>query len=280
MNFFSLLILMFSLVYTSFVDAQKVDLTVQSTLSFSGPNALIGIQDKVIYDTDLSISTIRGSLGAGNSLEIASKLNITEQIGLGLEYHFFKSFEFTTNHILTHTSNFESTLQAKQQSLQPSISFKIPFPKLNFILKTGLIIPIMTKSTQTDFFENDVVTTKRTEQLDYNFSFGYTNSLGFEAKLYKGLFFNFFLTSNLMNLSLKNRKTTSYEVNGIDVVNDLSVYDANSNYNEDINNYSNNEYVNNQYDTKKAKDEITKSHSFNAIGLTFGFTYHFSKNKK
>lgn len=261
-------------------NAQKIEFGVQYNLSFSGPNSIIGIQDQLIYLNEQSVSTIRGSLGAGNAFEFSSKRILSEQVALGLNYRFFKSFELITANIITKNTHFKSSIQAVQQTIEPSLTFKIPFEKLTVTMSSGLLIPVKTKSQQLSVFEDSSSNAKQIEHFTYDFSIGYTGSLGFEIKVMKGLFFNASLKTNLMNLTLKEKTATSIFKNDIEISNEFPKYEKETIFHEDINNFSNNSSINDEIDLNKPKDELTKSQSFNTIGFSLGLTYRFNKKIK
>jgi hypothetical protein len=285
MQFKQLLIFVVIFFFSTQIFTQKFVVSYFETLNFSSTNSISGKQNKVIYNNEQSMSTIRGSLGSGLSSAISLNLSPKENLVLGLNYMFFNSFENTKELISTNTSSFESKIKAKQHLLCPSIQFKLPYEKIAFMMKTGLIIPLKTISYQTtnDNFTDGINTFKIDEIFDYNFSVGFNCAMGFEIKILKKLYLQTFLTSNLFSQTLKSKKTKQYLQNDIDVTNLLNTYQKESIYHEDINNFSNNEIINQDFKTEKPRDELTESQSFNSIGLSLGICYKFNlakKNKK
>jgi hypothetical protein len=258
---------------------QKFDIGINYCVSFAGPNSIIGMQDQIIYDNEKSFSTIRGSLGAGNSIDLHTKMYLKENLNLGLQYRYFNSFVQTLSNINTISTDYQARINAKQHIIEPTISFVVPTDKITFIMTSGFVVPIHTKSQQVseNIIGNSFI--KVIENYTYNFTMGYTASLGFEVKLSNNLFFNSAIKSSLLNLTLKKKTSTSVYNGGTEISQNIPLYYDQTIFHENINNFSNNASINNEFDFNKPKDEVTRSQSFSSIGLTFGIAYRFSSRK-
>jgi len=277
-NCYRVIVFLFLFIFS--VNAQKVDIGLQYNLSFSGPNSIVGIQDQIMYKNEQSISTIRASLGAGNAIEFLSRLSFKDQFALGLQYRFFKSFELVQTNIITNDTHFKSTIQAIQHVIEPSLTFKLPLEKLTFTMVSGLLIPLKTNSQQIAVFKDSISNFKEIQNFTYNFTMGYTASLGIELKLLKDLYLNLALKTSLFNLTLKEKTSSTFFENENDITNNFSSYEKQTIFHEDINNFSNNSSINPEFVMNKPKDELTKNQTFNSVGLTFGLVYRFNKQVK
>lgn len=261
--------------------SQKVEFGVSYSYSISTPNSIVGQQEKTIYDSEFSISNIRGSLATGSSFGLNSSIKIHPNVKLSLGYDYLQNKETLFKNIELNDTFTKIIGSAKQQKLYPGIVFFIPVKKLNFYFKTALVIPLKTESYFEGFASSelggDYFYQKKT--LKYNYVTGYQNAMGVEINLHEKLKIGFALESVLLNMKLKNSEIVSYELNQSDQLSNLSTYEKQTNYAENLNNFSNNANYNNLYSQTQAKDELTNKHDFSSISLRFSVVY-ILKDKK
>ncbi len=261
--------------------SQKVEFGVSYSYSISTPNSIVGQQEKTIYDSEFSISNIRGSLATGSSFGLNSSIKIHPNVKLSLGYDYLQNKETLFKNIELNDTFTKIIGSAKQQKLYPGIVFFIPVKKLNFYFKTALVIPLKTESYFEGFASSelggDYFYQKKT--LKYNYVTGFQNAMGVEINLHEKLKIGFALESVLLNMKLKNSEIVSYEINQSDQLSNLSTYEKQTNYAENLNNFSNNANYNNLYSQTQAKDELTYKHDFSSISLRFSVVY-ILKDKK
>jgi hypothetical protein len=290
---FKIIFILFIFNYYTIFSQQKsiIELASAFTYSFSAPNNIIGIQEMNIYENDYSISNIKGTFGSGSSINLNISIFPNKNLGLGLTYTYFNSSNKLTKHIDLNNNSLnenaimygKSEVQIKQNLISPHFIFRVSSGYLTFFMKSGLIIPINSSGKLKTLYsyENYDMNLKskieEEEKFGYHFSFGFNNSIGFEKQILKHMKINFAIITNLFSLNLKNSRKTHYFVNGQNTISSLSFYEVNTNYLDDLNNFSNNIKYNSNIDYSKSKDELTKNHSFNSIGLSIGINYIFDK---
>jgi hypothetical protein len=270
------------LVFQFLCFSQKVEFGLSYSYSLSTPNSIIGQQEKTIYDSEFSISNIRGSLASGSSFGLNSSIKIHPNVKLSLGYDYLQNKETLfmiseLNYTLSKTIG-----SAKQQKLYPGIVFFIPIKKLNFYFKTALVVPLKTETYFEDFASSELSGNYFYQKtaVKYNYVTGYQNVMGVEINLHEKLKIAFSLESILLNMRLKNSEILSFEENQSNQLSNLSTYDKQTNYAENLNNFSNNANYNNLYSETQAKDELTSKHDYSSVSLRFSVIYIFKYKKK
>ncbi|MFN5416494.1 MAG: hypothetical protein ACK5B9_05515, partial [Flavobacteriia bacterium] len=248
---------------------QNIQLGLNSSLFLSEQNAYSGYNEEQLLPDEVTYSNTKGNLGAGYSYGIEINKFIQPNIALGIALNSFNSFELQLFNYDKNNLKQHLTAQMSQFRLNPKISFYVPVQKFKFLTETGIILPLNTK-TQSNFSESNTLndsTRTYSEQYKYNFSFGFTQKIGFELNLAKKLKLKSSLGILLFSQTTKTRQTTSYEINSKDELGSLKPYDSQTNYYPNLNGFSNNEDFNGAKISEKAKDDLFISHSFSSFEI-------------
>jgi hypothetical protein len=273
-------IFLFSLIQFTIL-AQKVETGLYTSYSFSIQNSFIGIQQKTINGSLLSVSNIRGSLASGLNYGFFTNLNVHENAKLVLSYNFLNSSNTLFSTIEEENNVTKLIGKAKQETFSPGFIFHFPMKKITFFTKNCVIIPLKTKSefTKIQVDENSQEIYRQLETIDYAFNFGFKNAIGSEIQLNKSFKISLSLESSILNLRSKFSEIIFASSNGQEITNSLTDYEKKTDYFNNLNNFSNNEDYNEMYDLNKNKEELSFSHSFSNFETRISLIYIF-QNKK
>lgn len=260
---------------------QSFQLGLSSAYSVSAPNSFAGQDEKDMFIDELSVSNIRGNFGTGLSYLLESDLRLKNNVKLGVDFSYFKSNELLLRSYNRDSISRLTTSITQQISLLPHVTLSVPLTKITFEAEAGIILPMKSYS---DFqlLESNVssgVTSKATQHYTYNFSFGFYQGIGFEKQAGRNFFIKSQLGIRLFSQTTHHRSTTSYTVNDADQKALLSLYEQETVYYPNLNNFSNNADYNPEYLSTKAKDELMQSHSFSSLYFSVSIAYEFKKAK-
>ncbi|MES2589000.1 MAG: hypothetical protein V4622_08470 [Bacteroidota bacterium] len=254
----------------------QVEFSLNTAYSFSTPNNIIGIQEKDVLESDLSLSNITGSLASGINFGLTTNIKIHEHVKLCLGFDMLQGNEVLFSNYDRNDTIIKLTGTTNQKRFTPGFMFHFPTKKVNFYVKTSLVLPLKTES---EFYETSSVKssgasifTKR-NLMNYNFNLGFQYALGAEVNLNKSFKFSLSLESISNNLTVKSShlaESTQYNSNQIE---NLTFYDKNTNYHKNLNNFSNNLSYNEFTSSDKAKDELTFAHNFSSLLVKISFIY-------
>lgn len=257
---------------------QTQELSVGSAYHISAPNSFVGTKKIDVLSNDFSLSKLRGSMGSGLDFSLTWRRKKTENFSFALSYNYLLGNKVLMREINSKGTFQEIIGQSYQHKITPQLAFHLNGEHLQFVIETGLIIPISTQSVLQNNYRgldgSELSYALESEQL-YKFAFGYQQSIGFNTSISK----NFSLGANfgfqLLQLALKSEQIKKYEVDQVDQLASLNTYQRETIFHEDINNFSNNESFNQTYNFDSPKDELTYSNSFNTIFLALKVVYCF-----
>lgn len=269
------------LLLSRFAFSQQVSIEASGELAVSAANSFLGIQQNKVLANDLSISNIRGSVGAGFATGLDLGLGLNNYISLHLGYagFFGNKSVFLHNELGGVYQHIEG--KTSQKRILPGIHFQIPGKKIDFFMRAALLLPL---GSETEFNREESGMDGTANQyamnynVQYNWSVGYQQAIGFSIKAGKQFQIQAAVQSYLLNLTAKSQTMTAYEVNGADQLSSLTTYQKEILYRDDLNNFNNNDDYNTLYNSDKAKEGLTYSQSFNSLSLQLKIVYLF-KNK-
>ncbi|MCE3295826.1 MAG: hypothetical protein K0R65_1540 [Crocinitomicaceae bacterium] len=277
MRFFTLLIILISLRAFS----QGFQVGIGSAYSVSAPNSFAGQDEKDMFLDEMSISNMRGNFGAGLNYSLELDFRLKNTIKVGVDFSYFKSNELVIRSYNRDSISQLITAQTQQIRMMPHVTLNVPLSKISFEAEAGVILPVTSYS---DFHllesnSNSGVKQSATQHYTYNFSFGFYQSIGFEKRFQEHFLLKSQLGINLFAQTTRYRTTTGYQVNDADQLSQLSLYEQETQYYPNLNNFSNNADYNPEYITTKPKDELTVSHSFSSLFFGISLAYEFNKAK-
>ncbi|MGV3632601.1 MAG: hypothetical protein ACO1O6_15450 [Bacteroidota bacterium] len=277
MRFFPLLMLLLS--FQAF--SQGFQLGLSTAYSVSAPNSFAGQDEKDMFVDELSVSNMRGNFGSGPNYLLECDLRLKNKIKVGIDFSYFKSNELVLKSYNRDSISQLITSRTQQMRMMPHVTLSVPLTKLTFEAEAGVIMPLKSYS---DFHvlesnSSSGLTRKSSQHYTYNFSFGFYQAIGFEKKFGTGFLLKSQLGINLFAQTTRYKTTTSYLVNDADQKSQLSLYEQETQYFPNLNNFSNNADYNPDYVTAKAKDELAVSHSFSSLFFGISLAYEFNKTK-
>lgn len=263
--------------------SQRVSFGVDGGFLVSSANSFLGIQQNKVFTNDLSISNIRGSVGAGLTFGLDLGLQVNDYVSLHLAYADF----FGTNSVFMHNElgGVYQHIEGKttQHRFLPGVQFQIPGKKIDFFMRAALVSP-WASETQLKRTESGVDGTANSYEMQYSINYkwsvGYQTSLGFSYKMGESFRLNLAVQSCLMDLLSKEKNMTSYKVNQVEQIDKLTAYDKKTIYRGDLNNFNNNADYNGLYDINKAKEELEYAQRFSALGLQVKIIYTFKNRNR
>lgn len=268
----------FSLNFISCFNAQKNEVSIQYAYSISIPNAFTGKNEIDVYPDEMSVSPIRGSLGAGNNYGIEYNYRTkNEYILLGLSFSKFIGnqalfYHYDRNNLYQNLRGNNTRFQ-----LQPGVKFIIPCKKIDFSVFSGILVPLSNKSlfhyTERDLNSNTTI--DYDDEFRYNFSFGFVQRIGFEKKINTKIKVSGSLNYLIFSETTLRKTRSNYVINGEDRSDQLNAYERETIYYQSLNNFSNNEAYNNSYSMSSPKEELMISHNFSSISFLLGISYSF-----
>ncbi len=277
---FLLFILLFALKNVYFSQkVEKFELGFQTSLHLSAANTFSGYNEEQVLPDELTYSNTRGNFGAGFSFGLDLDKRIFPNVKFGFNLSYFKGSE-----VLILNYDRDSLMQNlvgsnTQIRLNPKLSFSIPTKKITFIMESALLIPLSSKSTFT-FNGLDQTTDSSLyykENFNYNFAFGISQKLGFEARLSNQFKIKTSLGILLFNQTTKESKISAYEINGNDQTNQMTNFEKETLYRQNLNNYSNNYSYNSFVNENSPKDLLKTSHQFTSYDFNITLIYSFGE---
>lgn len=261
---------------------QSLSFGLKSSYAFSRPNSIIGEQNELIYDTEYSVSNIRGSLASGVLIELFSELKIHENVrlSLGVDHLFGNSILF--NNYTASDTSLQLFGKLNQQRILPGINFIFPTKKISFFVSNSLVLPINTSSqfeetrvvkAENKFYSNQI------SKLTYGFSFGVRNELGIEYDISNNFKMRFALQNVFLKMKRRELNIESYEFGGEQKISSLSTYEKQTNYSENLNAFSNNAEINSFYSEDKPREELTKTSDFSSFSMGFSLVFTIPSKK-
>lgn len=244
----------------------------------SAPHSLIGQQKVTVPASGQSLSNVHGNMGVGWQLGIETGLAMSRNFELRFSYeHLFgesqqlEYLDYGGEYLLKEG-------KAIQGRIIPSVRIKSEAQGLGFWMSSGLIVPLTSESTLRTQMKGvggnpDHTIEERT--LIYRFSPGFRQQLGLSKKIGPAFELDLFLSYDLFRQTAKNSYVQSFQKNGNDAMSQLSVYEQETVFQEDLNDYSNNVALNPNYRTDKAMEDLLYSHDFSVISVGLTLRYRF-----
>lgn len=277
---FLLFILLFAIKNVYFSQkVEKFELGFQSSLHLSAANTFSGYNEEQVLPDELTYSNTRGNFGAGFSFGLDLDKKVFPNVKFGLNLSYFKGSEVLMLNYDRDSLKQNLVGSTTQIRLNPKLSFSIPTKKITFLMESALLIPLSSKSTFT-FNSLDQTTDSSLfykENFTYNFAFGISQKLGFEAKLSTHFKLKTSLGILLFNQTTKESKISAYEINGNEQMNTMSTYEKESLYRQSLNNFSNNYTYNSFVNENSPKDLLKTSHQFTSYDFNIILIYTFGK---
>lgn len=249
-----------------------------------------------VASSTTSKESITGSFGEGFRTNLVGGFRFNERVGVEMGVHYYTSNSKTMveRHALVKTpistiGNFDVTANGviRALDLSPSIVLFLgekgkfePYTKVGVIvpvfgdltIKTSSVSTLPTSITSIPQFSK-YKNSERTDVIKPNATIGFMSAIGTTFKLSNKLSAYAEIEYRNFTVHGKTKETTSYTVEGTDVLPSLPYSETHTNYVSVLNSSSNNLETNSSYDTTKAKDELSSYVSISGIGLTLGVKY-------
>ena len=213
-----------------------------------------------------------GSFGEGFNITGKFGYMLTEHVGL----------ELGVNYLIGATQ----TLYKANGNLKEGYSNAlVMIPQLVLKTKVGLysrlgfVVPVVGKTTITTSYDKSWYSSSRytEEEFHGSFTLGFAATLGYSLNLSDKL--SIFGEVQYQGLSVVNGSSeyTTYEVGGENKLNDMDTYDIETEYVETLDDNSNNDNYNPNYDKDSAKEELAGTTPFSSLVFSIGIVYTFKK---
>ncbi len=273
-----------------FANAQGFYAGVNLGYGISNSSDLVGTEEVKLPTGDTTSKNIYGTLGRGFNTGLNFGYMITDHIGVDLGLNYLMGSKLVTESYDSNTeffvSIYEATLQSSQFRVSPSIIITSGGDGLSLYARAGLVLPVITSTMQEIRSSEEVPmlgtmtaewdTEIRDTEIKGAMSLGYQGAIGVSY----GLSDNLSLFGELSGINLRvkaaSSEMTKLTSEGVDVpLASLDRYYTHTNYVDELNSSSNNEYYNDDFDSSKAADELRFSSNFNALFINVGVKYSF-----
>lgn len=267
-------LIMFSSGYSQ---QQGTYFSLTSGIQFGSNQNVLGTQS--ILDNSLNPVTIKNfynSLGKGAVLAFTAGLLTPRNIGLELQIEYLSGSNATL-HSLSTSGNNSKLYEAyvRQLRLIPSVIFVNPIgEKSQLRASVGLIVSgintmYMTKTSLVPGIE-EIINTKT----NFTFSPGVKASIGYNYQIGNTSYFFLSVVTNAMTSRTNNLKTTSWTIDGDDVLSSQNIIDKEVNYEDQLNDQSNNPQLNPATDPNRPAEELRESINLSGWGFQLGFSFN------
>lgn len=271
------IIFIFYLSIISIGFSQKVQISILSNFHLSEPNSFSGTNDIQVYPDENSFSNVKGNLGAGYSIGFEVNKYWLENMLIGLGFTSFQGNKTLNYHTNLNYQLIDIQSNATQLRINPNFKFLLPLKKITFFMQSGIVIPLKTNS-YIHYFENYIdkdSLIEKTEKINYNFSFGFSQNIGFQKNISNHFKIKSHFGILLLNQTLKNKTITKFTFNNSNEIGNINLYDLETNYLYNLNDFSNNSMYNSNINQNKAKEELRKTHHFTSFELNLSLIYEF-----
>jgi hypothetical protein len=205
------------------------------------------------------------------SKHLSTELCASYLIGMKSQYDFYNS---------SGTSGFikdTTTIKGRMIRLIPALKISIGEKRFQLYMKTGLIIGLGAR-VEEEFIQ---ITQYNTFDYSINYeykggtSFGFNGSLGVNLKLAEKISLFAELSAYYQNWAPKNRTTTKYIINGVDVLPSLTTFDKETEYSSNVT--TSYDYYGRPVDPSKPRQEIKVFKPFSSTGFNVGIQINFGK---
>jgi len=243
---------------------------------------------------------ILGTVGSGLTIALTPGYMFTEHIGVELALNYFLGSETTVNEVISDRPELYSdktTSKSTQYRVIPSLVFHTGGGPIFGFAKVGVVVPAGGKTT----FERNVIQpvfaggtnpdgTPVNPALGQvgipisiegesagKFSLGFRGSVGAGYVISDNLSLSLEVFYTSLGIKSKTRSVTSRKQNGTEIVGTAAfpVYEAETEYVDELSGSSNNAAYNANHDTNKAKQEIGSRGNYSQVGLSIGVKYRF-----
>lgn len=241
-------------------------------------NSISTINTSSTY-TDKSYSFGKGIntgiyFGTMLSKHLSTELCASYLIGMKSQYDSYNSTYSGTFGFIKDTT----TIKGSMIRLIPAIKISIGEKRFQLYMKTGLIIGLRAR------VEEEFIQITQSNNFDYSInyeykggtSFGFNGSLGVNLKLAEKISLFAELSAYYQNWAPKNRTTTKFIINGVDVLQSMTTYDKETEYSSNVTT-SSTSYGNPVVDSSKPRQEIKVYKPFSSTGFNVGIQINFGK---
>lgn len=238
--------------------------------SFSGENTSY---EKQLY----------GTVGGGLNMTVTPGYMISKNIGVELGINYFMGANTLVQKMESSLDGLYKNTHAHSNQLRiiPSVVINTGGEKLYGYAKAGLVLPVYgsTKGiVQASQYNSGAV-----EKIDVetttkgNISLGFRGALGIGYQFTKLISLNFEVYHTSLTVKPKSRTIDSYKINGVEVKDQLNTYsnELEIEYVDKIDNTSNNQGYNPNYDPNKAKNDLPTKANFSQFGFSLGVKFSF-----
>lgn len=255
---------------------------------------------QVNFKTTSETKNLMGSLGKGLNLQLTPGYMINNHIGIELGINYFMGGKEVMNSITTSIDNpakgsikaikddnyemREDVAHSNQLRISPALYLSTGFDeKISGYAKLGIIMPVygstMVNSTEVSALNIGGKITKENKEMYTEVngapSFGFKGAIGLNYRISDNLSVFGEIHALSLNIKTKSRKTTSYKVDGVEVIDKLPAYSTQIEYVEELNKESNNKDYNTNYDLDRPLQDIYSKTSFSQFGIQIGVKYNF-----
>lgn len=243
----------------------------------------------------MSSENLMGSLGSGLNLQLTPGYMFNDHIGIELGVNYFIGTKAVMSRVSKTLDNGplkdedyeyrEDVASSNQLRIVPSVFISTGMSnKISGYAKAGIIMPLLGSTiVETDWSKpiapsGGVIPKEQHEmrtEVNGAPSFGFRGAIGMNYNITENIsiFGEIFATS--LNVKQKDRKTTSYLVDGYEIKDQLPLYSLEYEFVDELTPESNNSDYNSSYDASKPRQELFEKTSFSQMGIQIGVKFRF-----
>ncbi|MBW7868985.1 MAG: outer membrane beta-barrel protein [Brumimicrobium sp.] len=279
-------------------NAQGFYLDFNAGYGFGFPKNVLGTEthtDIVNGVGSVTTKNLTGSIGQGLNLQLTPGYMINEHIGIELGINYFIGGKTLMNKVTRSINNGgaivddeyekrEDIAHSSQLRIAPTVFLSTGITnKISGYAKVGIILPVYGSTiVNTEWIQgsidNGAIVKEKHEivtKINGDLSMGFRGALGVNYNITDNIsvFGEVFALS--LNVKQKNRASTSYKIDGEELVEFVPVIKAQIEYVDELTPESNNPSYNTKYDTSKPLNELYQKTSFSQMGIQVGVKYRF-----
>lgn len=248
---------------------------------YSFPTSTTQAGEITIFGTNGNISNIKNAnseMGGGIPLTVRAGYMINNYVGADIGFNYLIGNKSTQTEAQINDQVANITGETRQARLNPAIIFSTNRDMdLSAYSRLGLVLPLGGVTTmQFDIpgiFSNNQASSTHTEEIKGRFGVGFSGTMGAQYRVYDRIYL--FTEVEAIHLALRRQsgKVTSFSINGNDAINQLNLYNLETNYVDELTPTSNNPRTNPNLNENAPADELTSTSFFNSVGLNIGIKY-------
>ena len=318
-----ILLLLLSLFSFSLLSQQSYYINLNAGYGFKQINDDLGspfdeiglIDIKMNTDSSILVKPLTGTLGSGLKLGLGAGYMISSNVGLEVQFNYYKSPEITLGTQESPKYNASHKVKTFRVTAIPTLVFKLGSGKFKPYLKAGLIIPLHGRTDSyvriqdregrlldsylvEGFLGVDLSTIDPSSiQIDIlvdtdiegqsfgKFSLGVQTTLGLSYHINDHLAINAELYHETISIPIKSSEITKFDLavdlSGLPInipikeLSEVSPYYVEIIYLDELTSQSNNEAYNSNFDPEKPKEDLSFKNNYNSLGIQVGLSYFF-----